>query len=184
MKTEVSRALMLIVCISTAVHAAAAAATAAQIERARASKPFIEAARILAEQDEEVNLKTVRRVVVPGKPDAVVLHFDITRRGSKEPGEFKRLVYVDRGDKPPLVSFDEKTGRAAAMQITGATLCFPATAWRAAGSICIGGTCLNGTCDRNNIEMRTCGRGSMQRNEMRTSSVSGCGCTRAECLHL
>jgi hypothetical protein len=189
MKTEMYRALMLIVCAFVAVSEVTAAgnppgvaATAAQIARAQASKPFIDAIQILTEQDEEVNLKTVRNVAAAGKP--VTLQFDITRRGSKEPGEFKRLVYIDRGDKPAVVRFDEKTGRAAAMRITGVTLCFPATAWRARGAMCIGGTCFDGTCDRNNLETRTCGKGSMTHHEMRTSSVTRCGCTPAQCLHV
>lgn len=86
----------------------------AQVARAQSSEVFKAAVEILDEQDETVNPSTARLTPIPNTQAGLEIRFDVTRKNSKELGEFKQLVYVERPGKPAFVYFDESTGRAPA----------------------------------------------------------------------
>ncbi|HEY0143793.1 MAG TPA: hypothetical protein VGF48_23095 [Thermoanaerobaculia bacterium] len=183
MKSREVGVILTVVCatfcagVAQAVDPAPVRATPAQITKAQASTQFKEALQILDEQDEAVNLKTVRVVTVPKKIGTSALHFDITRKGSATLGEFQRLVYVERAAKPPLVYFDLLTGIAALP-----SFCITKeSGWKTIITVCGGGDC-GRECDRYALQERSCVllSGGI-RKEQRRIIQSNCGCRKEEC---
>jgi|GEM_PF-3284890 len=164
--------------VAQAADPAPVRATPAQIAQAQGNTRFKDALTILDEQDEAVNLKTVRVVTIPTEIGTLALHFDITRKGSTKLGEFQRLVYIERPAKPPLVYFDRLTGIAAAAFNFCKT---KETGWKTTRTGCGGGDC-GRECDRYAWQERTCllvGSGSQK--EVRLIVQSSCGCRKEEC---
>jgi hypothetical protein len=113
MKPRIWLVLLLLVCTAFVVHAAETAppqppsspASAAQIARAQASKEFQKVLKLAEERGEEVNLKTVRAVTRANQPGVVELRFDLTTKGSTDPGVFKQVVYVEGPGRPAVAYF-------------------------------------------------------------------------------
>jgi hypothetical protein len=89
----------------TAPQAPSSPASAAQIARAQASKEFQKVLKLAEERGEEVNLKTVRTVTPANQPGVVELRFDLTTKGSTDPGVFKQVVYVEGAGRPTVAYF-------------------------------------------------------------------------------
>jgi hypothetical protein len=156
-------------------------ASAAQIARAQASEPFASALKILEEQDETVNLKTVRVVPAPKNAGTIALHFDITRKGSSKFGEYKRLVYVEREGKPPVVYFQEISG----IRPIGVSFCGGDKGWETTMQVCGLPVCSAVQCARYNVQQRTCtvvGIPRTRRTEIRKVLIATCyTCPESEC---
>lgn len=80
--------------------------TAEQVARVQASPAFKAALDSLEEQGEVANLNGGQILRSQSQPGVTEYSFDITVRGSSEPGEYAKLVYSEQPGKPAFVYFD------------------------------------------------------------------------------
>jgi hypothetical protein len=81
--------------------------TAEQIARVQADPLFKAAMEFLEEQGEVVNLSRGQVLRSRSQPGITVYSFDVTMRGSAEPGEYAKLVYLEQTGQPAFVYFDD-----------------------------------------------------------------------------
>jgi hypothetical protein len=153
-------------------------ATASQLSRAQASPAFQEAMLVLADQDEVVNLETTELVRDPKNRETFAIRFAVTRKGSPEPGEFARMIYVERLGKPASVYFAVPTDRFAKLTDGIVFQGCAGTPWVRESSICGGlfatNVCDPGRCDRVITDTRDC-PGSAKRTRR---TVYPCNCVQ------
>lgn len=78
------------------------------LRRVTADPQFKAALAVIAEQNETVNLSEGRLVTSRRTPGAGEVVFRVTVRGTSEPGEYGKLVYMEQRGGRPLVFFDEE----------------------------------------------------------------------------
>lgn len=82
-----------------------------QLQRVTSNEKFKAALDVVASQNEAVDLKNARLLTSPGAPDLSAIQFGVTVKGTKKPGEYASLVYMEQTGMPPIVFFDGKQPR-------------------------------------------------------------------------
>jgi hypothetical protein len=79
-----------------------------ELLRVTNNKQFKSALEVLEAQNETVEMKNVRVLTSRGAPGVSEVVFSVTTKGTREPGEYAKLIYMQQNGQRPFVFFDEK----------------------------------------------------------------------------
>jgi hypothetical protein len=79
-----------------------------ELLRVTTDRQFKSALEVLESQNETIDMKNVRLLTSRGMPGISEVVFSVTTKGTNEPGEYAKLIYMQQRGERPFVFFDEK----------------------------------------------------------------------------